>query len=167
VTGYSIILNGPSSAGKSTLAKAIQKRFPDERLLHFTMDSFLNMAAPGKLGDFPNLLGSLIDCAVVHLKNHNHNLVMDTVFQPSASAKLRTRLNEFNTVSVGIYAPLAIREEREVARGDRKAGTTASQENTIHVDAQSYDLTLDTSLLTVDDAADQIMAFYKSRFPAP
>ena len=162
MSGYIIHLNGQSSTGKSTLAQAIQARSTDP-ILHFTMDSFLNMIPEGQMDRFPNMLAALIDCAEVHL-NHGHNLVIDTVFQPGAMTKIRTRLQAFNAVAIGVEAPLAVREEREKNRGNRKIGTTASQEN-LHGDTQ-YNLRIDTSLLTPEEAADRVLAFYQSSYPS-
>ncbi|HEY8189545.1 MAG TPA: AAA family ATPase [Micavibrio sp.] len=161
MAGYAIILNGPSSAGKSTLARAIQAKASEQSdyVLHFTMDAFLEMIPKGVAitpKNFPNMVTAIADCAAV-LLDSDHNLVIDTVFKPEALNRLRGRLQEFNAVAVGVDAPLAVREEREKTRGDREIGLTASQEGTIHGNTR-YDLKLDTSKITPEGAADQVIA---------
>lgn len=53
---------------------------------------------------------------------------------------------------VGVRCPLEVVEERERTRQDRRNGLARSQFDVIH-ESKTYDLELDTSVLSPDDCA--------------
>lgn len=104
-----IILNGTSSAGKSTLATELQKQLKTP-YLHIGIDSFIDMmpsginnfTTPNKptigfwcqtteapcgtpvdkiiLGEYAQAINSSYRSTVAHLLNEGHNLILDEVF---------------------------------------------------------------------------------------
>ena len=62
---------------------------------------------------------------------------------------------------VGVHCPLEILEERERNRGDRQIGFARWQFDRVHRYG-AYDFTLDTSLLSPEQGAEQLIALIKS-----
>ncbi|HMS93869.1 MAG TPA: hypothetical protein PKA03_01350 [Tabrizicola sp.] len=165
-----VILNGVGSVGKSSLARALQARarLP---LLHVAMDGFLEML-PLALQDHlvgvsyertergvevrvgpvgARLLDGMLG-AVAALAEAGNDLVFDTVMDRETMALCRKWLTRFETVFVGLTAPLAVIEAREASRGDREIGLARAQVASVHVGIDD-DLVLDMAELTPDAAA--------------
>lgn len=165
-----VVLNGVGSVGKSSLARAVpaRARLP---LLHVAMDQFLDML-PEHLQDDPagisyqpgaagvevvvgpvgaRLLDGMLG-AVVALAEAGCDLVFDTVMDQEAMATCRRRLAAFDTVFVGLTAPLAAIEAREAGRGDRMIGLARAQFGRVHVGIDD-DLTLEMDALSASAAA--------------
>lgn len=161
-----IILNGVSSVGKSTLAKAVQElsRMP---FLHVSLDAFL-ATIPAHLFDHPDGItfrtldadgppitkvttGPVVDrmlrgipAAVAALASAGNNIIVDEVFFRGGEAEAyRRALTDFDLSFVGLRAPLDIVEARERTRGDRDIGLARWQFDRVH-DGQDYDLEIDT-----------------------
>ena len=140
-----IILNGTSSAGKTSIAKQLQKQM-SECYLHFQMDSFWDMVPEhieANSENFPHLKDAMIESAYALAKT-GHNLIIDIVFMPDQLNALKEKLKEFDTLTFAITASLEITEQREKDRNDRKIGLARSQYNKIHKNT-IYDLIIDTS----------------------
>lgn len=168
-----VVLNGVGSVGKSTLARALQS-LSREPLLHVTMDGFLEML-PEALQDHPQgisyvqtaagvevrvgpvgerLLDGMLG-AVAALATAGCHLVFDTVMSCEAARRCQSRLAGFDTVYVGLVAPLAVIEAREAQRGDRMIGLARAQVGTVHVGVED-DLTLDMAAHSPETAAREI-----------
>lgn len=159
-----IILNGTSSAGKSSIAKAMQQKLPD-CFLHFQMDMFWDMV-PSTIDvsetNFPHLRTAILESMSVLLK-HEHNVIFDTVITKGERLnKLRNDFKDHAPFIVAVKANQNIVDAREKARGDRKIGLAAKQAETIH-QGVNYDFDIDTSNLTAEEAADKIIHAYKAR----
>ncbi|WP_421781863.1 chloramphenicol phosphotransferase CPT family protein [Kiloniella litopenaei] len=144
-TGKVIILNGTSSAGKTTLAKEIQARFKSV-YLHCSSDMFWNMTPrriPASSISFPNLKLAMAQ-SIKSLALTGHNVVVDTIFpgRQSQDDIIKT-LGDIESITVKIECSLAELNRREQVRGDRKPGLAASQITTAHTDI-IYDLTIKT-----------------------
>lgn len=152
-----IILNGTSSAGKTSIAKALQKQMHD-CYLHFQMDVFWEMVPEhieANSENFPYLKESIIDSAYA-LAKKNHNLIMDIVFMPEQLKSLKEKLKEFEILTFAITASLEVTEQRERQRKDRKNGLARSQYDHIHKNT-SYDLIIDTTHHNFTLGADTII----------
>jgi chloramphenicol 3-O phosphotransferase len=170
-----VVLNGVGSVGKSSLARALQTcaRLP---LLHVAMDGFLEML-PEALQDSPEgisyqrtergvevkvgpvgarLLDGMLG-AVAALAEAGCDLIFDTVMEREAALACRRRLAAFDTVVVGLIAPLSVIEAREAARGDREIGLARAQFARVHVGVDD-DLTLDMGELSPGAAAQVLCA---------
>lgn len=171
-----VLLNGVGSAGKTSIAKALQAitRVP---YLHVAMDDFLEML-PEAYQDHPESFRyqALVEdgqpsiaidagpvgesvmrglrAAVAALAQECYNLIVDDVLFGEAGgvADYRHRLAAHDLVVVGIHAPLAVLEARERARGDRLIGLARWQFPRVHADV-AYDLEVDTSRATAEDCA--------------
>ena len=180
-----IYLNGPSSAGKSTLARALQNKLKNPYLL-IGIDQMITMM-PEKLNDwhhdtitpgfswqpvkdnsgtitaykivkgpFGTRLNQALKDIVITLARSGHYLIIDDVsFGNEQVNAWQKTLRESNVLWVGVTAPFEILKAREKARGDRKLGGAGWQAERVHVDVK-YDLMIDTHDKTLDENTDII-----------
>ncbi len=173
--GHIIFLNGPSSAGKTSIARALQQSL-SEPYLHMALDTFLGMfpphfaQTPGGSGEVP--LASHRDAALaIYLTpvaqrlisgyHHavaacalagNHLIVDHVLLERQWLRECVALLTHVSVFFVGIHCPLELLEARERARGDRRAGLARAQVDRVHAH-QIYDLQIDTSLASVQACA--------------
>ncbi|MBC8137699.1 MAG: AAA family ATPase [Fibrella sp.] len=165
--GRVIVLNGPSSAGKSTLCKALQKT-SDEYWWHVQMDTFTTMQptwvmpepAPGEKDHLSwnhevrlaGFLSGYYQCIRV-LALAGNNVIADAGFlKVEWLLEQIDALDGIDSLYVGVFCPLEEVERRELARGDRQPGYARSQYEVVH-NHGPYDVEVDTSLLGPDEIA--------------
>ncbi len=179
MAGTVIHLNGPSSVGKSSIAREIQKqaRAP----FHYVaMDMFLEMMPPGSFGSADGYTfvpetkdgrrsvritsGPLMQRtlrgmlgAVAAMAQEGLNVVVDDVMFDAKWDEWKARLADVRYFRVGVFAPLDIIEARERARGDREIGLARAQHELVHRHA-SYDLEVDTGRATPAECAARIVS---------
>jgi chloramphenicol 3-O phosphotransferase len=186
---YQIIyLNGPSSVGKSTLARALQNRL-QQPFLVIGIDQIIYMM-PEKLNDWhtgknaqgfswqpvmdnqENVVSYRIQTGpygekmvqafkdvVVALARSGNNIIIDDVsFGKEQVDAWRATLQEFNVLWIGVTAPLDIIEKREKERGDRKLGSARWQVERVHADVD-YDIMIDTHHKDLAKNVDIILTF--------
>ena len=175
-----IYLNGASSAGKSTLARALQQKLQKPFLvlgidqLIFMMPEKLNAfqggtSAPGfswqpikqepgeplrskiVVGPFGERIIQALKAVAITLARSGFNLIIDDVaFGKEAVDAWRVALKHFDVLWVGVSAPIEVIEARERARGDRKLGQARWQAELVHTNV-TYDLMVDTHAKTVEE----------------
>ena len=157
-----IILNGTSSAGKSSIAREMQNQL-DAPYLHVELDAFLRML-PERAADYREFakIGAVLDEVISVFLNKNYNVIFDTVIFSDDITRIRNRLKEFDPFIVCVKADQTIVNEREKQRGDRAIGLAASQAKTIHAGVV-YDFEVDTSHITAKEAAEKIAQAYSNR----
>ncbi len=186
---YQIIyLNGPSSAGKSTLARALQEKLTHPFLI-IGIDQLIYMM-PEKLNDWHNYtkasgfswqpeidqagvtvsyridVGSFGKRIVAALKDivltlaaSGHYIIIDDVsFLPEQVEEWKVALQNYSVLWVGVTAPQTVLEEREKARGDRKIGSARWQAERVHKDVV-YDCMIDTAENSLFDNVDFICSY--------
>lgn len=169
-----IILNGVSSVSKTSLAKALQDQAL-QPFLHVQLDNFLAMLPrrtfdqpdglifeqiiPGKVAARfgPTAKQALVGMrhAIAAMVKCGNHIIVDDIFFDREDEEYRQLLRPYKLLFIGLYAPLAIIEHRERARGDRHIGLAKGQYDHVHQD-RVYDLEIDTSLFTPDEMAKQI-----------
>ena len=168
-----IYINGPSSSGKSTLARALQQAL-DTPFLHIGIDRIIGMM-PEKLnnweggyapqgfswkqsvdeaghriheiqmGPFAKKISQALKEIVVTLVKMQHYVIIDDVaFGASDVDSWRKILQEYKVLWIGIKAPLPHLEEREKQRSNRIGGSARAQFFPVH-NGVSYDLEFDTA----------------------
>lgn len=156
-----IILNGTSSAGKSSVAQALQQEFlkKEKLFMHFQMDTIWDMLPEGvSAGDLPNKVSTIFDSAKA-LTQNGHNVVMDIVCPVEPLQGVKTIFNDCNVVLVGVYADLDVLQTREKDRGDRDIGLAESQSGDKGINhGIQYDVVVDTSDKTSEQSAQYLMA---------
>ena len=179
--GTVLVLNGPSSSGKSSLARALQARWPG-LLLDGGLDRHLGMLPRQYLGPLWSQVyryghgadGSVTSVSVgaagarLHRAMHRAvaalaaagcDVVVDHVLlEPRWALDLVQALEGVPTVLVGVRLPAEVLAERERARADRTLGQALSQLPAVHAHG-SYDLEVDTAVLGADEAADAVLAW--------
>lgn len=177
-----VILNGASSVGKTSTAKAIQE-LASQSYMHLQMDSFLEMQ-PRRLDNhadgllFQNIgseqqpemavssgpalqrLMAGMRGAVVAMLEQSNNLIVDDVFwEQKVFDEYCVLLEEFNSHFVLLDAPLDVIESRERSRGDRVHGLARWQWDRVR-QIRSYDLVVDTSRSDAVACAKKIVAAF-------
>ncbi len=146
-----IFLNGTSSSGKTSIAKALQAVLPDT-WLHVSVDTFLEMASDRRALDFKPFLRGY-HASIGALATAGNRLIVDHVLQQGAWLReTADALGDTPVLFVGLRCPLEVLEQRERTRGDRGRGTARKQFPLIHRHG-AYDVEIDTSTTTPEGAA--------------
>ena len=171
--GKIILLNGASSAGKTTLAHVLQHQLP-EPFLHWSFDhlrasSALPMARirndelewarmrPAVFDGFHRSLPAFAGAGI--------NLIVDHIIeQEQWLADLVVLLAPFDVFFVGVHCPLPELERRERERGDRRAAEARRDYDTMHR-VTEYDLTIDATQPNEDNVAKLITAWHARSRP--
>lgn len=179
-----IYLNGTSSVGKSTLAKALQQELAEPYLLT-GIDNVIEMMpekvnnwvggsaelgfcwkkgcdAKGnplqllQVGPFGARMSQALREIAKGLADGGFCLIIDDVAcDKEAFTKWKKALSGHTVLWVGLTAPLEVIEQREKARGDRQIGQARAIYNEVHT-GFSYDFYLDSSQLTVNEMVQKI-----------
>jgi chloramphenicol 3-O phosphotransferase len=174
-----IFLNGPSSVGKSAIAKELQKQLV-EPYLHIGFDWF-SQTMPAKMwnnsegfsyqskdekgkkltkivaGKEAQKVKNSRAPVVKTLLECGHNLIIDeVVISKESTEKYLNVLEPYNVIFVGLTAPEATLRLREQQRGDRKSGIAVAQSKKIHKNMK-YDLFIDTHDAKPTDSAKKII----------
>jgi chloramphenicol 3-O phosphotransferase len=191
--GTVIVLNGCASAGKTSIAKAIQRTFADP-YLHLGIDLFwleifpwewagaatnsfrdvfIEGAAPPKsilaVEPFGHFVISGLHHTVVALARMGHNVVVDhTLFEPGYVQEILTLWQPFPVWLVGVHCPLDTVRRRAAIRADRGWPTylpmTTWMFDEVHKHTRGiYDLEVDTSRWTPTECAVQIQHMLAER----
>jgi chloramphenicol 3-O phosphotransferase len=159
-----IVLNGASSSGKTSIARAIQ-RLSTTPVLHASLDTFTDMFHWPAIGE-PKVRGEChrfgvanFHAALPILGSGRFPIVVDHVFEQHVWFEdCRDALKAMRTYFIGVRCPVSVLEERERARGDRKPGMARSQVDRVH-ERKPYSLEVDTSLQSPEDCATEILKF--------
>ena len=150
-----IFLNGPSSSGKSTLARALQTALADHVFVHVAEDMFFAMlpahayAHPDFLRYGTRLYTGFAHC-VAALAARGNRVIVDTVaWSPGSLAVFLHALQETRVLAVGVHCALEVLEAREGQRRDRAVGLARRQFALTHHDVL-YDIEVDTSRASLD-----------------
>lgn len=165
-----ILLNGASSAGKSTLCRALQAQLP-EPFLYFALDLLLFSRGvipkrPGAAAfEWSRQRPKLFDGyhrSLAAFASADNNLIVDYVLETSADlSELVNWLAPFDVFFVGVHCPLPELERRERARGDRRIGDARMDFERVHT-FSGYDFELD-SLGKPEDNAAKIVTAWQAR----
>lgn len=153
--GKIIFLNGVSSAGKTTLAKALQDHFA-ERFFCLAADTFFH-TAPAKYWEqdfMANLQAamSVMHHAVRACSDAGMNVVVDHVLiKPFGFLEECVRLlHDYPVLFVQVTCPVEELRRREIARGNREQGQGEAQLELLEP-KDTYDLILDTFTYPTED----------------
>ncbi|MES2463368.1 MAG: AAA family ATPase [Armatimonadota bacterium] len=154
--GHIIVLDGASSAGKSTLARSLQQVL-DAPYWHVSQDHFWQMLPPKGTDQRNNLTpeGCLsgFHQAITGIAASGNNLIVDTGFLDKAwLVELVHLLTPYRVFFVAVYCSLDELKRRERQRGDRPEGYTQSQIDRVYHHG-FYDMEIDTSTRTPEACA--------------
>jgi chloramphenicol 3-O phosphotransferase len=182
MTAKIVLLNGVGSAGKSSIARALQG-MTAEPYLHVAMDAFLEMLPEALQENLPGFAfrtswedgkpSVAIEAgpvgkramqgmrhAIAAMARQGNNLIVDDVMLDGEMARYQELLSDFALFRIGVFAPLDMLEARESARTDRVPGLARWQFERVHRGIR-YDLEVDTSMLTAQECARVIQQRFK------
>jgi chloramphenicol 3-O phosphotransferase len=188
-----IILNGTSSSGKSSIAKALKILSP-EPFLHVGIDllyaimppSYINSGAQAAQGfkivtkadnpsqkvdvEFGAFGQQVRDCspalAQIFMQANIHLIVDEVLIGDRFLRGYVETFNDSQTYFIGITCDLNVLKERELLRNNRAIGLAESQYHSVHAPERFYDLVLDSSRTSQFDCAQQVLDFIKQH-PEP
>jgi chloramphenicol 3-O phosphotransferase len=160
--GNIILLNGVSSAGKTTLAKAIQARMIEPYFL-FGNDVFFDMLPDGLVDlDWPEAEFQamfLLSRTARLFSDLGKHVILDTVLlsvmKNDPYRDLRETLAGYPVCFVRVVCPVQELARRERQRGDRDIGQAESQLPLLNPQ-DGYDLVLDTHAHSGEECAREI-----------
>lgn len=162
-----IVLNGTSSSGKTTIARALQEAVAPRIFLNFSVDNILSslprsaidrIISGADISDLglPELIRAFYACTG-QLLDLGHDLIIDHAITAQYHADLLAAATErHRKILVGLDCPPELLRDRERRRGDRRIGLAEQQHAQIHT-LLNYDLMIDTSAVSPPEAAAQIL----------
>ena len=153
-----VVLNGPSSAGKSTLAKAVRARRGQGAAL-VSIDqlfAFMHPDARNNWQLFSTLTNALF-ANVVALHDGGYDVIAETVFERAdCIAAMQRILRDRPYRLVAVTCPLDVLDAREQARGNRRLGQAREQHARV-LHAARYDLELDTHAMSLETCVERVL----------
>ncbi|WP_432929438.1 chloramphenicol phosphotransferase CPT [Microbispora sp. CA-135349] len=161
MTTQMIVLNGGSSAGKSTIVRHLQAVLP-QPWLAFGVDSLIEAMPRSMQGSDAGVefapdggvtVGPEFDAlqaawmqGIAAMARAGAGVIVDDVFLGGSASQQRWQrfLGGVNVLWVGVRCDGAIAAERERARGDRTPGMAVTQAKVVH-EGVIYDLEVDTT----------------------
>jgi chloramphenicol 3-O phosphotransferase len=149
-----VLLNGTSSAGKTTIARCLQGTL-EPRWLFLEFDLFVEMLtdqAPDSSGgpggeELGRWLAEWWYRAVGGLAAVGFDLIVeDIILEPYRLHSAMRHLAPFDVTFVAVRCPLEVAVQRERDRGDRDIGLVTHQFDLVHTN-HTYDYEIDTSTM--------------------
>lgn len=170
-----ILLNGTSSAGKSSIIQCLHQKLQSpylamglDKFLYMLPDQYMKQplwkdvwdhTSAGELG---NRLMSGMHHSMLSMINRGNLVLADHVLiEKNWVSELADLFHDQPAYFIGIHCPLEILERREIDRKDRTLGSAKAQYPIVH-QWTHYDLTIDSSLSTPEQSADKIIEFLAS-----
>jgi chloramphenicol 3-O phosphotransferase len=161
--GNIILLNGVSSSGKSSLAKALVKRLPDH--FHYSIDDFDLVIERMEDRENERLIPVSTEYyfhrTIKMFSDSGIHLIVDQILHNDDTLiDYMSTLEGYPIYFVGVHCPLHELEEREITRGDRMLGLSKEQLKYVHQQNEAYDLEVNTGQDSLDTCADNIVKAY-------
>ena len=155
-----VLLNGPSSSGKSTLAKALQALIENRgsgRYEMVSIDDFMKGSPEETIyeDDVYAISGDLCEKALEILGSGSGVIIDHVITSERIFTQLKETLSAYPLRLVNISCPLDVLRERERARGDRCPGSAEASAEYLYP-KDGYEMTVDTSRGTQAEHALQI-----------
>lgn len=160
-----ILLNGPSSSGKSTLAKAVQTAIAErqsERYAIVSIDDYMRISKEETIyeDDVFEISGDLCRGAIGALDTAPGVIVDHVITSERIYRQFSDAMQAYALHTVRVDCPLEELLRRETARKDRCPGS-AEASFTYLYPKDGYDLAVDTYRMTTQQCAE---AIYKAMF---
>ncbi len=157
-----ILLNGPSSSGKSSLSKALQELIADMRSEAYeivSIDDFMKVSTSETIyeDDVYEISGEMCE-KVRELYSAGNGVIIDHVI---TSERIYDQLMDLmapdKVDTVHIVCPLDVLLRREKERGDRCVGSAESSYTYLYP-KDGYDVEVNTGSMSSEEAASKIYA---------
>ena len=159
-----ILLNGPSSSGKSTLSKVLQGQMEEktrEKYEIISIDDFMKLATDETIyeDDVFDISGDMCQAALEILKT-GPGVIIDHVITSQRIFQQLTDLLWQHTIHlVHVSCPLDVLLEREFARKNRCIGSAESSYTYLYPQ-EGYHLTVDTHQMSSKQCAQIIYSAF-------
>lgn len=192
-TGTAILLNGPSSSGKTSISKELQKNL-SEPFLIMSIDNFFCMSPeyffkydpwiydtdisfsndlmiPNSddsfiklMDNFPKIVSGFHH-SIKSMLDCGNNLIIDHGFHKLCWLnECASLLKDNNVYAIKVTCDESILKKREMHRGDRPIGMALYQNSVVHRDV-CYDFCVDTSLITPNENSSKIIEYINNNCP--
>ena len=184
-----ILLNGSSSAGKTSICKAIQ-HFIDIPFLKLGVDTFIEMIPQKYLsygeksregcfflkgqnnhgitvscntGPFGDLVFKTGNDIIRLMADNGLNLIVDEViWYDEKIYEYQKTLLHHDVLFVKVFCARNSAQEREILRGDREIGLANDQLDKMHSMKFQYDLEINTDILSAFEGAKKIISVLRN-----
>jgi chloramphenicol 3-O phosphotransferase len=166
--GNIIILNGVSSSGKSTFAKVLQAKHP-QQYLYMPIDLLTYISPPKDSPSYNErftadpmpILSAFYSC-VKSFSDYGINVIFDVVFNKSFLERFLGLFpdGDYPVMMVHVTCPIEELRRREKERGDREIGDGESHLPLLEP-RENYDLVIDTYAETAEANALKIIDMSK------
>jgi len=182
-----IFLNGPSSSGKTSIAKCIQEKYR-KPLIHIGIFVFMDLIHSNFKGvkDKKTSLGFYFTpktingnkvysfnvgpygekiiklafkCMKLLSKGEIGLVVEEVISTEKGFANYLSIFKNQKVYFVGVKCPLKVIEEREKKRGNRICGQSRAVFSRVHPKKREYDIEIDTSKFSPEQCADMILDY--------
>lgn len=156
-----ILLNGPSSSGKSTLARELQKILREERKEVYeivSIDDFLKMTTEDVIyeDDVFEISPKLCEKALEHLEAKRGVIIDHVITSERIFEQLKEMLSAYPICLVHVTCPVEILKQREAERGNRCIGSAEASFEYLYP-KEGYDVTIDTYGLSLEKGCTLIL----------
>jgi chloramphenicol 3-O phosphotransferase len=162
-----IVLHGPTSGGKTTLAKALHAT-STVPAFHVALDAFVTMSNRRDMRSAERAAAYKLHCenlrsTLARIVQTEYDIILDLVLRDEAEFQACLEVLGLRpTYIIGVSAPLHVLEDRERARPDRASGI-AREQAADPVYKREYDLILDTSKSTPEAGAAAVRKLVSER----
>ena len=155
-----ILLNGPSSSGKSTLSRNLQALLAARKSLRFqivSIDDFIKVAQDETIyeDDVFEISGDMCRQVLQLLRGCDGVIIDHVITSERIFTQLESILEGYDLSTVHVTCPFEVLLERERERGNRCPGTAQSSFEYLYP-KDGYDLTVNTHSMTSDECAVRI-----------
>lgn len=176
--GRLIVLNGTSSAGKTSIINDFVSIAP-ELYLKLGIDNALNflpkhyfdqplwnevMGKSNQAGPLGDQLMAGMNQAIKGLLDSGFNVIADhVIIEDGWYQDIQNTFKDYEFYLVGIFCPREVIAKREIERKNRTLGSAELQFDVVHKN-KNYSLTLDSSQASPKESAQKILAFIETNF---
>ena len=156
-----ILLNGPSSSGKSTLSKALQSLIGEKRAERYevvSIDDFMKTEPMETIyeDDVFEISGDMCEKAAEFLEAGKGVIIDHVITSERIFEELKEALGTYALRTVRVTCPPEILRQRELDRGDRCPGSAESSDRYLYP-KEGYDLIVDTGSIPPEENAALIL----------
>ena len=156
-----LLLNGPSSSGKSSIAKLLKKRLETSRKCSIiALDDYLKMSPDEPIweDDVYEVTSTMCQKITEALENGCFVIVDHVITSKRIYEAVLQSFMEKDSFRVLVHCDIDILKKREKERGNRCIGSAEASLEYLYP-KDNYDLTVDTGLKTIEQIVDQIIKY--------
>ena len=158
--GDALLLNGPSSAGKSTIAKALKKRFDEKDIdsVIVSLDDYLEMSEDEPIfeDDVYECVGAMHEKIAEALSEGRKVIIDHVITSPRIYESLCDAAKGYRMKKILVTCDDEVLCKRERERGNRCIGSAAASKQYLYP-KDGYDLIVDTGKDDPESNADRII----------